>query len=347
MSQISPYARSTAERSTHWQATAIFLVVAAVVFFSTLRLFDKQGPPDRQHELEKGPTEFTSVPVIKEGGNDWSSRIAVVKHELSQTGNGELQKVQQCLGTIDGLLEDETLAPNMQSFVEQKLEELRQQTAMLNSQSEQLIVNIDNIPESIADAAQSILLAEQDAIHQARDKAERKFRKTNELGIRDVRNLRLQVSDQQDKATNLRRQIAQIQREQEEFRAKAARAEALQRDMKEVERYLQPFTAPGYLQPKSDSNPWDVERTFEAKSVSLARLKRLGALEETMEGLERLYIFGGGKNPTVNNLRPLGDFPQYAAYYLKKPDIKQAVRRAQQLLRDHGQALVEKQMLSP
>ena len=66
-----------------------------------------------------------------------------------------------------------------------------------------------------------------------------------------------------------------------------------------------------------------------------------------MEGLERLYIFGGGKNAVLNNSRPLGSFPQYWAHKLSKPEVLQAVKRAQQLLRDHGQAMVEEQLLAP
>ena len=80
--------------------------------------------------------------------------------------------------------------------------------------------------------------------------------------------IRLSTNDNQDRAAALRRQIAQTQQEQREFQAKAARLAALQRDMADMERYLQPFTAPGYLQPKSDRNAWDTERTVEKPNQS-------------------------------------------------------------------------------
>ena len=85
-------------------------------------------------------------------------------------------------------------------------------------------------------------MAEQELVRQARENSERKRGNRKNPPLRDVR---LALLDNQDKATDLRRQIARMQQEQNEYSEKAARAEALRHDMADVKRYLQPFTAPG------------------------------------------------------------------------------------------------------
>ncbi len=352
MSQLSPYARSTSERSQNRHATSLFVAVVAVVFFAVPWLIDSNRLPKPPPSVppSKSPVTTESKPEANrpevEGTDpvDWSARIAAIEQELPDSNDAELIALKQRLQGVDRILNEVKLSVDDEASFQLELDKLQQHAAKFNAESKRPAVNAVGFPEQLSSIAQSILMAEQEAVRQAREQAEGEVRKKKEPAIRKVR---LEVRDEQDTATDLRRQIAQMQREQKEFQAKTARAEALQRQNSDVERYLQPFTAPGYLQPNSDSNPWDIERTADAKPVSLTRLKRVGALEDTMEGLERLYIFGGGKNPTVNNRRPLGLFPEYWAQKLSKPDILQAVKRAQQLLRDHGQALVEQQKLSP
>ncbi|MEM6468012.1 MAG: hypothetical protein AAF802_00480 [Planctomycetota bacterium] len=360
MSQVSPYARSTAERSHNRNATTLFVAIGGAIFFAVLWLADPailswafQSNETRKETLnrnsepestrETADTEETSR-TDRISGVDWAAQVEAIEHQLPDSHSLDVSDVKIRLQSLLQILEGEKLPEHVVSDVQRSLEELHQQAEMLRAQSSRPNVDAEGFDEGVASTARRILLAEQELVRQARENSERKTRQQKEPTLRDVR---LALRDNQDKATDLRRQIARMQQEQSEFREKAARAEALRLDMTDVKRYLQPFTAPGYLQPKSDRNAWDTERTVDATPVSLARLKRLGALEDTMEGLERLYIFGGGKNPVLNNSRPLGAFPEYAAYYLKKPNVLHAVKRAQQLLREHGQALVEQQLLSP
>ncbi|MEM8669316.1 MAG: hypothetical protein AAGG48_17465 [Planctomycetota bacterium] len=354
MSQVSPYARSTAERRHHRNATTLFVTIVGAIFFAALWLtepgllswvFHSKATP--KETLGRG-SKAESVPVTPGTDGisevDWVTQIEAIEQQLPNSGSVDIADVKLRLQSLRRLLDGKKLPQEAEENTQRSLAELCQQAEMLRAQSSRPEVDAGGFSEGVASTAQQIQLAEQELVRQARENSERKARQQNEPTLRDVR---LALRDNQDKATDLRRQIARMQQEQSEFRAKAARAEALRRNMADVERYLKPFTAPGYLQPKSDRNAWDTERTADAKPVSLARLKRLGALEDTMEGLERLYIFGGGKNPVLNNSRPLGLFPQYWAQKLSKPEVLEPIKRAQQLLRDHGQALVEEQLLSP
>lgn len=354
MSQESPYARSTSERSQHWKSTGLFVGMATAVFIAILWLI----PPSLIPSWQKKPSiqthdssvigevipETNSPEVEKNNSVDWPTQLVAIEKELPVTNNAELIQLKQQLQRVEAVLTKAKLSADAEASIRYSLNELRQHTTILKALSSRPTVEPKDLAEEITSIAHSSLTTEQSAIQQAREQAEQLIRQKMSPVIRE---LRLEVRDQQDKTTGLRRQIAQMQREQKEFQAKAARAEAMQREMPDIKQYLQPFTAPGNLQPKSDRNPWNVEVTSDEKPVSLARLKRLGALEDTMEGLERLYIFGGGKNPGVNNPRPLGSFPQYWALEIRKPEVLAVLKRAQKLLRDHGQALIEEQLLSP
>ena len=162
-----------------------------------------------------------------------------------------------------------------------------------------------------------------------------------------MRPLRLSTRDLQDEAMAIRGRIQHAQREQAEALAAEERERAVNADITDIRRFLSPFINSGHLQPKVGANKWTTERTIDSKPVSLSRLKASGALDKTLEGLERLFIFGGGKNPGLHNRRPLGDFPEYSSEKLRKPDIQASVERAQDLLIKHGDALVEMKLLSP
>ncbi|QDT13394.1 hypothetical protein K239x_54120 [Planctomycetes bacterium K23_9] len=352
MSKLSPYQRSTIEIGRHRIVTVIFLVVGEVVFLAATWIPDsdpsdrkrnslsQDGQTDRDDEKPATSNHKAEYSVA----NDWEAKVGKVEQAFPGSKTPEMARIRERLKFLSQNLTRSELSEDACAKIVQSLDALQQQAAKLSAISKRPSINAEGIDEAIAASAQSLQIAEQETTRLAREQAERIVRREREPVIRRIR---LAKQDQLDQAIELRRRIAEMQREREESSAKSARENALQNEMRDVEKFLQPFTAPGNLQPNSDSNPWDVERTFDSKPVSLARLQRLGALEQTMEGLERLYIFGGGKNPTVNNPRPLGSFPEYWAQKLKKPHILQPVKRAQQLLRDHGQALVEQQLLSP
>jgi hypothetical protein len=176
---------------------------------------------------------------------------------------------------------------------------------------------------------------------------EESIAKVRDARATELREGRLAVGDAEDKIENLRVRIVAAERQQREIQAKAARAAALQREMADVRAYLSPFIHAGHVQPNGITNAYHIEHTVKAMPVSLQRLERLGALEPTMKGLAELYKFGGMHHVRVND-RPRGAFPKYGwEGNIKKAEIRAPVERAQELLRQHGQALVEARLLSP
>jgi hypothetical protein len=117
--------------------------------------------------------------------------------------------------------------------------------------------------------------------------------------------------------------------------------------MADVRKYLNPFTSPGHVQPNKTFSPVNITITADAMPVSLSGLNEFNALEQTLEGLKRLHRFGGANSAAVKNDRPFGEFPAYPSNYVKNSEVLVILKRAQQLLRDHGQALVEAKLLSP
>lgn len=347
MANVSPYQRSGSERGRHWLSTTAFLVIAAVVFV-VVGWIAKPKPEPPKPIVPGGRGETTIVensvePVDNEAKN-WVPRIAAITKSLPRGEASEAMKIRQRLDSVAQVLDSAELSPDAEAEIQTLLDEFAEEAKRLNAMLEPPSINANGIDEAISSEAQSRRMAEVEAIRQASLQAERTVRQAREPTIRQIR---LGLREQQDRAKRLRLEIERTQREQAKFKAKKLRAEALSREMTDVNKYLSPFISPGYLQPNSDRNAWVTERTVEAKPVSLSRLKKLGALENTMKGIELLYMFGGGKNPIHNNSRPLGAFPQYAAQRLRKPEIIQPLERAQELLRDHGQALVEEQLLSP
>ncbi|MEM8735202.1 MAG: hypothetical protein AAGG44_13310 [Planctomycetota bacterium] len=146
---------------------------------------------------------------------------------------------------------------------------------------------------------------------------------------------------------SLERQLVAQQVASRQLAARASRVKALRQDRAEIDALLKPFTSPGHYQPSSRTNAWDMEWNVVATPVSLSRLHDLGALDDTPSGLQALYVVGGAKAPGASHDRPLGEFPQCWAGHLRKPEVRDAVSRAQELLRVHGKALVEQGLLAP
>ncbi len=346
MSQVSPYGRSAAERSQHRQTATLFVTVVSAIFFAATSLSN----PDlfRWESGSPQPPDHSPVPVDEKSrkstvaANELAARIAALQQALPASDTSS--ELNERLDSVARDLESADLSSEAEAKIHRLLNTLQQQITSLNALSNRPPVNAEGIDEAIASEVRSILLDEQDAIQKAREKAEGAVRLKKE---RDIRDVRLDLRDNQDKSASLRRQITQTQRQQSEFRAKAARADALQRQMSDVRRWLTPFTASGHMQPNSTHNAYGIERTVDPAPVSLMRLRKLGALEPTMEGIKQLHTFGRYRNADFKDKLPLGAFSPYWEGLIHKPEVLALVKRAQQLLRDHGQAMVEARLLSP
>ena len=125
------------------------------------------------------------------------------------------------------------------------------------------------------------------------------------------------------------------------------RERRFRKDESEIKSLLSPFVSDGHIQLKGSTDPWSWKKSAFAGPISISALRQLGALENTTEGLKKLYQFGGAKHRGAAHDRPLGTFPRYSPSDFTKRETLNKIKRAQQLLRDHGRALVESGMLSP
>lgn len=146
--------------------------------------------------------------------------------------------------------------------------------------------------------------------------------------IQSLHEMELQTEDR----TN--RELARLER-LEKF--EPVRAEAM--------RILLPFTTPDYAQPGRNQNEWVT--TPDKKPVSWSALQRFGALESTLKGLETLMVVGAQYVRKAETRRPYGSFPVTGNSKLNLPNDIEMAKRAQSLLIEHKQVLIEGGLLSP
>ena len=161
--------------------------------------------------------------------------------------------------------------------------------------------------------------------------------KIAELG-RDSTSASNQIQTLNQKQLAVEAQAMQAVARLERLRAfDAVRTEAL--------RLLSPFITPNYDQPKNVYNEWIT--TNEKKPISWDSLQRLGALNPTLQGLQTLSMIGSQHGRQPESRRPLGSFPYTGDSTLNLPREIEATKRAQRLLNDHKQVLMEEGLLSP
>jgi hypothetical protein len=233
--------------------------------------------------------------------------------------------------------------------------------APLAGEVDHLVAQVEQIPQLLRSSTSvsptpndSELLAEIDGIvlqedarfqQQALHEAAVVFAPDRRKMEKEIAQLKYETRDLQEEAALVQMKNDVDLRKQKEELARAERKRLLERDLLEVRRLLSPFISPGHEQPKTSA--WDRICTVEAGPVSLKQLEKIGALKQTMEGLKSLAVFGGMNAPGFGGERPLGDFPEYTASTLANPRDLETIRRAQDLLRLHGKAMVDAKMLAP
>jgi len=163
-----------------------------------------------------------------------------------------------------------------------------------------------------------------------------------ELGL-----LRNEKSESENELKKLKFELGKLVDKTQRQVASSVRRADLIEDYDEIRFLLKPFISHGYRQPKGGKRSTD---TVDKGPVSFGLLEKHGYLERTREGLINLYCFGGAFNPSRtnnNNDRPTGTFPIYQGDYLMGQErIVEPVKRAQELLKKHGQALIEAKKLA-
>lgn len=350
MTRVSPHQQAASEHRLRNLTTVLYVaVVGGVICVAYLLLGPPQTPDlppttdpvgrSTSHSDETAPATETQV-----SDASLTNSVLALQDKLCTNSTHEISTLTDQLSVLADRLGTTKLTTSELAQVESRIAHLQEQINDYQAQSQRPVVNIDSLLSTINSIAERLSEDDERDTATAIATAEQEMRTRFEADVRDDR---LKVRDSQDQIARLQQQIAHEQRDQTLQREKAKREKALAADMQDVRKHLSPFITPGYLQPKAGSNPWNTERTVDAQPVSLSRLKQAGALDRTIKGLERLYIFGGGKNPGLRNSRPLGGFPEYFAEQLHKPQVRGPVERAQELLIQHGQALVEQQLLLP
>ena len=140
--------------------------------------------------------------------------------------------------------------------------------------------------------------------------------------------------------------IEKIERDTREQLARRRRSEAYAKDRAEIASLLKPFTSPGYYQLGDTPNDW--RKKAEKKPLSYRTLDRIGALTPDIDGVKALATIGGMPiSLHSKSARPMGTFPKYHAWVLSDEKNMQAIKRAQQLLKEHSVYLIEAGLLQP
>ena len=355
MPTLSPYQHLEAEQATNNRARRVLVgtiaVVACCAWWANSTFYSSPGDappfasggsdsaqstklketsPDAKTNgrLERRFVEISSqLPEAKpEGMRDAISRT---REQLSEIGDSSFEQAEH-----EHILESELIA------IQEQIVEFGKQPPASTPDDASLPTKVNAIVEQER-TARSKRIA--NATETAKQQVQSQY-------ASEIRTARLKDNDLKDRVAALKASLAKAIKDWKEKQEKESRDAALQRDMAQVRAYLGPFISPGHIQPNSRENASIVEYTVQSMPVSLLRLERLGALQPTMEGLRRLHHFGGDYGPRSNgrNARPRGSFPQYGwAGDIKKSSIRAVVQKAQNLLRQHSQALVDARLLSP
>ena len=151
----------------------------------------------------------------------------------------------------------------------------------------------------------------------------------------DLRNARRQLAESGSPAPVDSTDVSSSERQ-------VTRAE-FQAELPAIRQLLSPFISPGYVQPVTST---DFRQSTSKSPVSLSVLKKSGALDADDKGLLALLRIGGSRQEGRANDRPLGSFPQFHSELdLSKSRIRASLTRAQTLLRDYGEFMIEDGLL--
>lgn len=190
--------------------------------------------------------------------------------------------------------------------------------------------------------AHSRLLAEERAktarmIRETEIENERKLREATEAAMKA--NAEIERKKIEDAAALSRQQEQQRQMEHQARMQREQLEAKFQRTLPEIRRVLVPFLTPGNRH--ISKREWTY--TEEQKPLSLAAIRARGALENSPSGHESFYHIASGHQ----NDRPNGIFRGNYIGGAVRSELVPDVVRAQNLLNEFGDLLVEKKLLEP
>lgn len=352
--------------------TLILLGAVPLLFFVAWKLLQKStdvlnetDPTEVQVDPQAVEAKVSSVsteekrepvsPVVEKTpptGEAWLSEVAELEQRLEslrslRTASAErITQVQSRIGTLRRHIEQnmETMPPN-------------------NRDGHPLRVALKRLSDEIRDLAQSIAVrpdglnwnvtfatfdAKRKSDHAAAvtgevDRLTATLKQSHSVEIAELARESTSVSNQiqnlAEKELTVQGQTIRAVTRLERLRAfDAVRAEAL--------RLLSPFITPDFPQIGNGADSWI--NTTVKKPLSWSSLQRLGALNPTLEGLQTLSKIGSQHLRQPEHRRPLGSFPYTGdTGALHRPRDIEPTKRAQQLLNDHREVLIEEGYLSP
>lgn len=337
----------------------ILLVMVSLLFFAALKLVAKSTDIVTKSDPASGESETDSETQkgTRPVADNTPQRVAWLN---------EIKDLEQ---RVDSLRSIPSVSPNRRTQLQQRLEILRRYFEQLPHSTtpklerhHPLRLALQRISEEIGKLAQSVLrqpaqtswkedYAQFEANRQLQfdakvnavfDEWAAPVRQSHQDDVakvtRDIASLRGQIQSLHEKELHTKdrtnRELARLERLQ---KFEPVRAEAL--------RILLPFISPDYAQPGRNQNDWVT--TPDKKPVSWNALQRMGALETTLKGLETLMVVGAQYVRKAETRRPYGSFPVTGSSTLNRPNDIEMTKRAQSLLIEHKQVLIEEGLLSP
>jgi len=159
MSQVSPYARPTAERSQHRKATTLFVTVAASIFLAALWLTNPtlfsgasnsgESPNETLSNSPKEEPASESQETGDRGRVDWVAQIDAIQQQLPKSGSADVASVTLRLQAVHRILESERFPAEAVASIQRSLDKLRQQAEMLTAHSRRPNVDADGFAERL------------------------------------------------------------------------------------------------------------------------------------------------------------------------------------------------------
>jgi hypothetical protein len=291
--------------------------------FHALVLQRRPGP-DEVKALRTRLEHFQAA--VKQGRTDESAPIAP-----SQSWNAEVEQLERETAEAKNIFEEHNR--QLVALLE-RAESAAAGESTLQDALNALRRTWDQ--EELAAVEAAVAQARKEGIEKlAKEKAEAQ-RKADEAAAEKVR-LAGEIAAQKmrDEIEKMKREEAARLEQVAAERKRAALEARFAKSLPEIRELLKPFISEGLTQPDG--------RQFrpggQKGPVSLAALKRNGMLEPNYESLDKLRV---ATTANKTNDRPLGSFPD-----LYNKNWQTGVQRAQDLLNEFGELLVEKGMLAP
>lgn len=350
--------------------TLILLGAVLLLFFVAWKLLQKStdvlkepDSTDVQVDPPKGEAKVSSIsteekrepvsPVVEKvppTGEAWLSEVAELEQRLGSlrslgTASAErITQVQSRIGTLRRHIEQnmETMPPNIRDGHPLRVA-LKRLSDEIRGLAQSVAIRPDGLSwnETLAAFDTKRKSEHAAAVTDKVDRLTAPLKQSHRAKLAELDGESANVSDQ---IQNIAKKERLIQNQTIQAVARLERLRAFDAVRTEAMRLLSPFITPNYDQPRNVYNEWIT--TNEKKPISWSTLERLGALNPTLQGLQILSMIGSQHGRQPESQRPLGSFP-YTGGSLNLPREIEATKRAQRLLNDHKQVLLEEGLLSP